>query len=405
MKSIVTLALEALELGDNNSPEEYFDPSKQELAQQPHEIEEILPDVPADRNNDRFLDILTSDSYKTCVGKLVHYLGMSIDEITNQYPNCYAFLGVCMGALEQVMNVEAEHKQELEQLAIKVVLDLPEFSLFKEQYENGTLKLDVQLGPGELGDAITMDDIAEEMEENQEDIVDEIAMEIAEDPEKKLKRAFHNFITQGNALHKSYLYNMVNEELENIDETLPTKYGLIMAISHLMYYSTPYMSGQMLKGIPAAGSEEVDGEEIKIRGLIFPVLVHELVKGLFDFLGQDISPETHRDETLEDEYMQLMSGPGLFQKLYTVIPQNKVQLFPIIYRLLLQRDIDEIKAVISNSPEGKNIIDGLVIDAERMYQRDKEAEEEPNEYEPTFDLGLDDDDFNLDDDEDTDMFA
>lgn len=385
----VSLALEALQFGDAGP--QYFDASKQDLASKPHDIEKILPQSKEPQS--RFLEILTSSGYELCVKKLAAYLKLPLDQLLQQHPNVYSFTALIMGALASVQATEQTHKKHLEQLAIKVVLDLPEFSLFKELIDNGIIKLDVQLGMGELQGAIS----EEELTNEQEQVIEEIEPQLEGDVGKKLKRAFHNFLTQGNALHKSYLFNMANEQLNAIDNTLTEKYGLIMAVTHILYYGTPYISGPALKGA-AMGSEEVDGDAIKVRGMCFPVLVHELVKGLFDYLGQDISPESHAGETIEDEYMQLMAGPALFQKLFATIPNNKIELFPMIYRLLLKRGVDDIKNVIDHTPQGTRIIQGLVIDAERQRADQLKSEEEPNEWVQDFDLGLDDAD------EDEEMF-
>lgn len=388
----VNLALEALKF-DDGVTDKYFTSSKKDLVSspsEPHEIEQILPT--STQEDSRTIEILTSESYATCVKKLATYLNIPLEQVYRRFPNMYAFNGIIMSTLQQVMAIEQSHKQELEQMAKDVVLELPEFSLFKDLIEEGHIKLDVALGAAELQNSITEDDLEQEIEEQQEELVEELALELAQDPERKLKRAFHNFVTQGNALHKSFLFQLASEKLSRIDPTLPEKYGLIMSIVHVLYYGTPYMTGNILKSAEGLGSEEVNGEDVKIRGLIFPVLVHEIVKGLFDYLGQDISPETHGNETLEDEYMQLMTGPAIFKKLMSTIPNNKIKLFPIIYRMLLQKPSEQIKMILSNSGEGKRIIDSIVIDAERQHNQDESQKNEEPESEQDFDFSSDDDD-------------
>lgn len=385
----VSLALEALKFGDGVTPQ-FFHPTKQKLTSEPetpHEVEKILP--ASTEPESRTMEIITSESYALCVKKLANYLNIPLQQVYQQYPNMYAFSGVIMATLNSIKAIERQHKAQLEELAKKIVLDLPEFSLFKDLIAEGHIKLDVELGAAELADAMSEEELQDEIEENQEIIIDQIEPELEQNTEKKLKRAFHNFITQGNALHKSFLFQMASEELSAIDPTLPEKYGLFMSVVHVLYYGQPYMSGPMLKDA-GLGSEQVNGEDVKIRGMIFPVLVHEIVKGLFDYLGQDISPDTHGSETLEDEYMQLMAGPAMFKKLYSTIPNNKIKLFPIIYRLLLQEDPEQIKMVLSNSPEGKRIIDGLVIDAERQMNEDEQQKNAEPEEEYDFSFGDED---------------
>lgn len=389
----VNLVLEALKFGDGVT-DKYFDASKKRLVStpaEPHEIEQILP--ASTEEDSRTIEVLTSESYATCVKKLATYLNIPLEQVYRRFPNMYAFNGIIISTLQQVMAIEQAHKQELEQMAKDVVLELPEFSLFKELIEEGHIKLDVALGAAELQNSITQDDLEQKIEEQQEELVEELAPELAQDPERKLKRAFHNFVTQGNALHKSFLFQLASEKLSRIDPTLPEKYGLIMSIVHVLYYGTPYMTGNILKTAEGLGSEEVNGEDVKIRGLIFPVLVHEIVKGLFDYLGQDISPGTHGSETLEDEFMQLMTGPAIFKKLMSAVPNNKIKLFPIIYRMLLQKPSEQIKMVLSNSGEGKRIIDGIVIDAERQYDKDEQQKNAEPEQDYDFSFDNEDEDF------------
>ena len=399
MKNIVQLALEALNTGD--VPKKYFDPSKQRLASDENKIEDILP---SSEGQDRFIEQITSEGYKLVVTKLASYLNMPIADMMRRYPNAYAFSAVVMQTLQEVMQMESNNKQMLEQLALKTVFELPEFAQFKKLYDRGILKLDIKLGPAELENAKTTDDVQEELEEQieeeQENIIEEIEPLIEDNTDAKLKRVLHNYITQGNAVHKSFLYNMVNEELSAIDEKLPVKYGLIMSIVHMLYYGTPYMSGAILKSAGAGlGSAEAQEDDvIKIRGLIFPVLVHELVKGLFEYLGKDISPEGAEGETLEDEYMQLMAGPELYKKLNAIIPNNKIELLPIIYRLLMKRDVEEIKQVIANSPQGKQIIATLAIEAQRMADEMDQEPEEEYDSDQNFDFGGDDEDEGEDND-------
>jgi hypothetical protein len=388
MKTIVQLALEALNTGD--VPMKYFDASKQRLASDENKIEDILP---SSGGQDRFIEQITSEGYKLVVTKLASYLDMPIADLMRRYPNAYSFSAVVMQTLTEVMQMEASNKQMLEELALKTVFELAEFAQFKKLYDRGILKLDIKLGPPELGNAKTSDDVQddleEQIEEEQEDIIEEIEPLIEDNTDAKLKRVLHNYITQGNAVHKSFLFNMVNEELTAIDEKLPVKYGLIMSVVHMLYYGTPYVGGEILKS-PDAGLGSAEAQEddvIKVRGLIFPVLVHELVKGLFDYLGKDISPEGAEGETLEDEYMQLMAGPELYKKLNAVIPSGKIELLPIIYRLLMKREVEEIKQVIANSAQGKQIINALAIEAQRLADEMDQEPEEEFDADQDFDFG------------------
>jgi hypothetical protein len=106
--------------------------------------------------------------------------------------------------------------------------------------------------------------------------------------------------------------------------------------------------------------------------------------------------------------MQLMAGPELYKKLNAIIPKNKIELLPIIYRLLMKRDVEEIKQVIANTPQGKQIISELVIEAQSLADEMDQEPEEEYDADQNFDLGGDEDqDFDFggdDEDEDNDPY-
>jgi hypothetical protein len=60
--------------------------------------------------------------------------------------------------------------------------------------------------------------------------------------------------------------------------------------------------------------------------------------------------------------------------------------------MLLQKPAEQIKIVLSNSNEGKRIIDGIVIDAERQHNQDESQKNEEPEMEQDFDFSSDDED-------------
>ena len=77
----------------------------------------------------------------------------------------------------------------------------------------------------------------------------------------------------------------------------------------------------------------------------------------------------------------------------SAVPNNKIKLFPIIYRMLLQKPSEQIKMVLSNSGEGKRIIDGIVIDAERQYDKDEQQKNAEPEQDYDFSFDNEDEDF------------
>lgn len=357
--SNVKLIVEAMETADMP----YMHPTKAATVNASHPINDILPQTDTDKN---YLKIITGNSYKLCVDKLAHYLGTSVDEVYKKYPTCGALMGIMMDSLRDVMMVEARYKSVLERLAINVVLGLPEFALFKQMYKDGHLKINAKLGAPNLEGASSLQDIEKAIQDNEEEVVGDFEPLINNNIEAQLKRLFANFITQGNAVNKSFLFNMVKEELDGMDTSLITKYGLVMAATHIAYYGTPVVSLQGMESM-GAGSAQANEDGIVARGIIFPVLIHEIVKGLYDYISYDIVSQDALDkETLEDEVMQLMAGPDLYKKLYSMIPNDVSHLFPLIFKLLLQQSVDDIKEVLSASVRGKQILQSLTVEANSL---------------------------------------
>ena len=82
------------------------------------------------------------------------------------------------------------------------------------------------------------------------------------------------------------MFNLVSEELNNINQELLNLYGVLMSINDLLYWIMPdQMTMKAAEGGEGVqGSEEVDDTTdpptIKetLKDYFFPVLVHELIK-------------------------------------------------------------------------------------------------------------------------------
>ena len=337
-----------------------------------HEILGVLPD-----DAQSYYETIVSDSYKKCIERLAHYTGASPQTV-----NLPAAMGQVVMAIKKTQAIEAKNVRFFENLALETVLELPEFKWVKQAYEDDEISFDVKLGVGELQNAISQSEEAAEEDEPQEDggLSDveqaniDIAQELMGDTEIKLRRKLANALTQGNAVNKMYLFNVVKEKLDAVNPDLVNLYGLVTSIVQVLYYAMPPgIEGAAAGGgnpEAALGSEEVTDEgdgkyRIKARGQTFPYLVHEIVKGIGEYLS--LTPETKgemRKDHLEGETQDIISGPELYKKLMGLIPSDKTDLYPAIKQRILSLDIPHIKEIFANGGKGRAVINKIIQDIE-----------------------------------------
>jgi hypothetical protein len=299
-----------------------------------------------------------------------------------------------MGKLRNIMSIEAAHKDELEQLAVDA-------SLEEQEVPEGWYQIEPHLGqqpdvsdfryaPEEPKD----DEEEEEKEKLEipsfdvEDLTDEEELEL-----EKHKRNIINAIIQGAAKRGHYLFQKpdIKARLDAIDPSLYRDYLGIMAINDFMYFTMEQMIEMMSQtGQGVAGKVELsdadedeggeggEGEEgeqqpdtkITATGMIFPILCHEIIKGLEEAKGRHGLPQEQglrqkvqgQTDTLGNEPMQLRIGPEIVEKIRFALPDeiydpNNKGLINWFHILLYQVPAQEFLQIIGNAiseDESKN---------------------------------------------------
>lgn len=255
-----------------------------------------------------------------------------------------------MSKLPRIMSIEARHKDELIQLAI-------EASLEEGEVPENTYQIE-----GFLGESIDAsnfryqpDEEEDEEEEDEdekmqipsfdvEDLTDEEELEL-----EKHKRNIINAIIQGAAKKGHYLFQKpdVKARLDAIDPSLYPSYLGIMAINDFMYFTMEQMiemmsqTGQGVAGKMSLedaddeggeGGDDDDAPDTKIvaEGMIFPILCHEIIKGLEAVkgrYGQSQNPSIRQKvkgavDLLSNEPMQLRIGPEIVEKIRIALPDE-----------------------------------------------------------------------------------
>lgn len=361
-----------------------------------------------------FEEKIASKRFQDVVNKVKQYTGLT--DISG--PSAFMELQMMLQrAVQDVKSIESENEEYLENLAVDLVtkeMSIPE----------GTFQFDVELLSG-MGQIDTSKMRTQSQEPEDEDILQQFGVESEEEAEddlddfmaafekfdmEKAKRRFINSLIQGAAKKGHYMFALVQDELNRLDPRLLNLYGVLMSIADLMYWVVPDQMTQMMAGSGEGvqGSEEVDDQTdpptIKAKGLFFPVLVHELLKGVYEVLGTAGLPDDPKaaemvmgsQDTLPYEIWDLRLGPVIWEKFIEAYPEDLFEddlreiqnyLFSRFSALSTDEFFEVAREILSGTDKGKKIVKRMV----------DEIIEELKQYDLEDALGSDDDDEDNDD--------
>lgn len=374
---------EAIETGDQ---EDLINPEKRkQLEAGNEEILGVLPEKGQD-----YYELIVSEAYVKLMERIQHYTKAPVTR-----KNLPELVSKVFAAFEKISEIESANKNKLEKLSVSVVLNLPEFELIKNLVEKGELKIDAKLGTPELQNIATQsqqeaENAQQTDEEGNPSPIEELNQIVAEnlfdDTETKLRRRLANTLMQGNAVSKLYLFNMVKSNLDEIDTSLIYNYGLITTVAQLFYFVTAPIKNFSLSMIEstAQGSEEVvpdgDGYTIKARAKTFPYLVHEIVKGIYEYLAIDPDksvPEAQverklKGDVVEQEVTDTIAGPELWNRIVELIGADDQKYIPHVYQSVLALPIENIKKIFQGEGAGESIVQNLLVKAKKTDSDSRE---------------------------------
>ena len=367
-----------------------------------------------------FVELISSKRFNDTVGKLRSALERSVGStrhLTSGNPLMNLMMLV-MQALRQSGSIESRHKEELETLAVDLVK--------KEMaIPPGSLQFDAKLmGMGQSESNERMRRQAEEP--SREEMMDAFksAQEHENDVEafldamdnfdrERAKRRMINALIGGAAKKGQYMYHMVSQRLNEIDPNLIELYGITTAIIDHLYWLYPEetleaMSGQ---GGSEVGTSEIDNQTdpptVKARGVNFPTLVHELVKGVYEVFGTHGLPDDPRqaemvmgaEDTVPAEAWDLKLGPvfwELLQKSYPIeiLTEDDMKhiqhyLFMRLSAMPAEEFFQLFKEVLEEKQSGKDKIQRMVNEIVReLEENDDEEEDEEEDDDILSQLGL-----------------
>jgi hypothetical protein len=187
------------------------------------------------------------------------------------------------------------------------------------------------------------------------------------------------------------------------------------------------ISDDLIKGLSgsAAGKESVERPEdeegtakVVARGINFPVLVHELIKGTLEVFAIQGRPEGDEgfedvestEDTLEKEMWDLRLGPAIWDRIRSQFPEdiltdeNKIELqnylLVEIFKLPAKKFLTLMKEVLGKTNRGKQLINQLMDGIQKMFN-DQDYEDSISQFRSN----LDDAEEEITDDELSDLLG
>jgi hypothetical protein len=373
-----------------------------------------FPDVDKNGIPDNFEELVASKRFKDVVEKVKRYTGMQ--EITGQ--NAFMQLQrALMGAVQKVLQIESQNKDYLEKLAVKLVKD--------EMGITDQFQFDAKLVPmggidqsrfQKQGEEPDEEEIEAQFGQQAEQDLEDFMSAMEKFDREKAKRRFINALIQGSSKKGHYMFELSREALNKINPDLVSLYGTLMSINDLIYWLMPDEAVMMMAGNEQsmAGKEEIDDQTdpptIKARGVFFPVLLHELIKGVMEVFGTHGLPDDPKSQqmimgstdTLPNEIWDLRLGPVIWEKFLQAYPielfdddKKHIQhyLFARFSALETEEFFNVAKKILSGSPEGQKFIKDMVNDIVSDLKK-RDLEDSLGSYGDDDD---DDDDDGLDD--------
>ena len=298
------------------------------------------PFFPKKKEGERqsFEEKAATKRFADVISKLERYLG---ERVPNNLGGLQMLL---MGLFRDVKQFESGKERQLENLAV----ELAENELLDEKYR-GFIKFEAKFK--NLGDApsanfqnepeeFSSEDIELAFEDNGEDL-DEFLDAFENFDYKVAKRRFFNAITQGFAKKGHFMFELVRDRLEEMEPGITDKYGALMALNDYLYWMLPPEMMEAMAGSQQniGGEEEIEfetdesGEQtgnmiVKAKGVIFPIIVHELLKGYMDIILAPSLPEDPiqaqmvraKADTLVNEIFDIIVGVYLWERLIQSFP-------------------------------------------------------------------------------------
>jgi len=321
-------------------------------------------------NMDRdFIELISSKRFKDSVDKVRTAMG---DTRTIQGSNALMqLMGTVGQAMQKLVMIQNQSKKQLEDLAIELVkneLGIPD----------DAMQFKAELVSQPMGAAEGMQS---ESEMPSEEEVEELMGDMENFNLEREKRRFINSLIQGAAFKGGHMYNLVKNEINDINPQLMNLYAVTQSLMEHAYWIFPNMEGMAGGGGGQMGQSEVDEETdpptVSAKAVTFPLLVHELVKGVYEIFGSHGLPDDPRqqemilnaEDTLPAEIWDSRLGPIFWEKFMASYPielfdEDKKHIQHYLFMRFSALNAEEFmkvsKMILKGDPLGQQFIQGMV---------------------------------------------
>jgi hypothetical protein len=370
----------------NEAPIDYEGPERMEPGIERKITSKETPyhNFPAIPKMDKdFIELISSKRFKDSVDKVRRYMG-NTQIIQGGNPLMQLMMAVGQ-SMQQIIGIQMRNKEELEQLAIKLVqeeMGIPE----------GAMQFKAELVMQPMGAAEGMQS---KPELPSEEDIEEFMGDMENFNLERSKRRFINSLIQGAAFKGGHMYVLVSKELNNMDPSLLNLYGVSQALMEHAYWIFPDMEGMAGGGGGQMGQSEVDEETdpptVSARAVTFPLLVHELVKGVYEIFGTHGLPDDPKqqemilnaEDTLPSEIWDSRLGPIFWEKFMASYPmelfdEDKKHIQHYLFMRFSALDAKELfriaQLILNDDPKGKQfmqrLVDGIINDLKRRAYKE-----------------------------------
>ena len=329
-----------------------------------------------------YVELISSKRFKDSVEKVRRAMG-NTQVIQGDNP-LMSLMMTAMQSLQRLVMIQMQNKEELEELAVELVkkeMGIPE----------GAMQFDAKLVTQPMD---ASEGMQEEPELPSEEEIEEFMGDVETFNLERAKRRFINSLIQGAAFKGGHMFQLVSREINDINPQLMNLYTVTQALMEHGYWLFPDMEKMAGGGGGQMGQSEIDDETdpptVKARAVTFPLLVHELVKGVYETFGTHGLPDDPRqqemimkaEDTLPAEIWDSRLGPIFWEKFVEAYPieilmdEDKKVIQHYLFMRFSQLNAEEFmkvaKMILSGDPRGKKFIEDMVRDI-TIELRDQEA--------------------------------
>lgn len=389
---------EGVVYGDNIS-ERMHPQLEKELAERKHSLGKH-PAIPeGDENN--FEQKIMGKRFSEVVNR--YKRAFDVDEINNEQ-----LLSQMMPMVHETMALETKHKKALEELAERMI---------REEYDMAEDVVEIK---AKLSPTVVLEGTKKHPTPKANDYQFESHEDMVNAKEEVYKRRFLNAMIQGAAKKTNHMFHMVDEELTNMDPRLLNRYSKVMSAADYMYYVIPKMDNGTNGGVVKVTFPTAENPKavIEAEAMVFPVLIHELVKGVMELLSAHGLPKdkklgdyvVDKADFLAAEPWDMRIGPALWDRFTDCIDGDDFHLKHHLYMELASMPVKEfnenMREILAGTNKGKKIVKEILDNVKNELQEEEfenainelNTTEEKNYF--TLDEIMFGNDFEIDEDDD-----